>query len=479
MGEDLENHAEDALVDDGRHGWNFDQEGNVWRLVKDHVIKFEPNGINEYGVPLFGSGLKEDGGCNTVYDMPTVDGFTEQSRRFYDAKTDSMYIMGFNEEYPKGSDGHGRVLYRFDNWSTDPVVHENYPIVMPYFIAEGDSFGTQASHIMITSFTVEDERLFLLFGTRCALGYKGGEIDVYDSDTAELLGYVAPGPEIGGDNVGWVDVPDGITALKVAGDASTTGEDEWLLLVEEDWKGKQILYRVTPYNGIPVVDEPDEVEIPTVTARQVANGTITVDGKLDEEIWQKMQGTLDKQTGSALTDSKVSFATAWDSSYLYVAVDVIDTTPFATQYPDVPWENDAVEYFFDGNNDKGGGYDSNDAQYVYAMNPDYDDFFCNVNSKASGVLHAFTRSGDHYYVELAVPWKHLGGVAEIGREVGFDVAYDDDMKGGSREGSLVWSGDGSNFQSNSKFGMIILGDETIPDDEDDTYNYAVRCCKDV
>jgi hypothetical protein len=52
------------------------------------------------------------------------------------------------------------------------------------------------------------------------------------------VGSLAPGAEVGG-NAGWQDMPYAVQALK-------RKDGEYLILVEEDWRGKNLLYRWRP-----------------------------------------------------------------------------------------------------------------------------------------------------------------------------------------------------------------------------------------
>ena len=54
----------------------------------------------------------------------------------------------------------------------------------------------------------------------------------------DMSGSFVPGPEVGG-NAGWLDMP-------YAMDATRRKDGEYLLLVEEDWRGKNLLYRWKP-----------------------------------------------------------------------------------------------------------------------------------------------------------------------------------------------------------------------------------------
>jgi hypothetical protein len=52
------------------------------------------------------------------------------------------------------------------------------------------------------------------------------------------VGSLAPGPEVGS-SAGWQDMPYSVQALK-------RKNGEYLVLVEEDWRGKNLLYRWRP-----------------------------------------------------------------------------------------------------------------------------------------------------------------------------------------------------------------------------------------
>jgi hypothetical protein len=52
------------------------------------------------------------------------------------------------------------------------------------------------------------------------------------------VGSLSPGPEVGG-SAGWQDMPYAIQAMR-------RRDGEYLVLVEEDWRGKNLLYRWRP-----------------------------------------------------------------------------------------------------------------------------------------------------------------------------------------------------------------------------------------
>jgi hypothetical protein len=72
-------------------------------------------------------------------------------------------------------------------------------------------------------------------------GWKGrGRVWVNRLSDGAAAGVLDPGPSVGGvENTGWIDILTGISAFK-----RNTGE--YLVFVEEDYKGKVLLYRWKP-----------------------------------------------------------------------------------------------------------------------------------------------------------------------------------------------------------------------------------------
>ena len=72
-----------------------------------------------------------------------------------------------------------------------------------------------------------------------------------------------------------------------------------------------------------------------------------------------------------------------------------------------------------------------------------------------------------YTVEIKIPWSTLGGKAEVGRKIGFDVQVDDPVSIWSTAGMRaepmyrsvsIWNGDTYNWSNSAKFGTIILSE---------------------
>jgi hypothetical protein len=65
---------------------------------------------------------------------------------------------------------------------------------------------------------------------------KNSEVSVYNAATGKQVQKLKPGPEVAGES-GWVDIPYGIRAFR-------RSNGEYLVFVEEDWKGKVIVYQL-------------------------------------------------------------------------------------------------------------------------------------------------------------------------------------------------------------------------------------------
>ncbi|MEI9912522.1 MAG: sugar-binding protein [Bacteroidota bacterium] len=80
-----------------------------------------------------------------------------------------------------------------------------------------------------------------------------------------------------------------------------------------------------------------------------------MNGNPDESAWEFTTNVTKTIIGTP--NNTVSYAVLWDSLYLYVAVKVID----AAKYNDSanPWDDDAVEFYIDADNNGGTSYGAN------------------------------------------------------------------------------------------------------------------------
>ena len=136
-------------------------------------------------------------------------------------------------------------------------------------------------------------------------------------------------------------------------------------------------------------------------------------------------------------DFTVEARALWDEQRLHVLYEVTDAALYNTS--DATWQDDSVELYVDGGNEKQSSYDSNDGQYEIGWNATELTGTAVAEGKADGVLFASQDTGDGYVVEISVPWSSLGVEVVPGEVIGLDfMANDDDTGSDTRQTKLSW-----------------------------------------
>ena len=200
-------------------GWSVDSRGDIWQATDSEGIRHFPLlGLDKQGCPIYSYSKMQ------VTSMPRP--FNNLQRADYYPETDTMYLSGYSNEYPNDH-GYwkviGRVLARYDHWSKG---NRTAKWILP--VSQNVS---KDQTVMPASFCVAGRFLF-------TVSVFDAKVEVYSTDSCRLVGSMTPGPEVGGKS-GWVDVPYGITARRLA-------DGEYIIIVEEDAYAKNILYRWKP-----------------------------------------------------------------------------------------------------------------------------------------------------------------------------------------------------------------------------------------
>ncbi|MCC8391231.1 hypothetical protein LJ656_01405 [Paraburkholderia sp. MMS20-SJTR3] len=209
-------------------GWWVDSRGDVWQATQtDGIRRFSLQGFDKRGNPVYRyTALRE-------YPMPAP--FNHLARLQYSAADDTMYLSGSTPAQPFNQlnwNGAGSRLARYDHW------HSATP-TLRYLIEWPDVSGSEPSGsepggsepLLISGFALAGDYLFAVEGRRA-------RVRVYDQASGCEVGQLAPGKEVGSTS-GWTDVPMPITAHRLA-------SGEYLVFVEEDARGKVLMYRFTP-----------------------------------------------------------------------------------------------------------------------------------------------------------------------------------------------------------------------------------------
>lgn len=202
----------------GGWGWWVDSEGDIWRARDSKgIYRLRFGGLDASGNPIYSYSNM------TVYPVPAP--FTELHRAIYDPASDTLYATGYTADLPLDRSfwkEAGRMLVRYDKWSTGKPV-QRYAVTFPW--------DTKSKPVVTTiGLTVEGQYVFTVEPV--------GAVHVYDKDSGKEVGVIRPGPEVGRAS-GWVDVPNGISA-------SRRSNGEYLIFVEEDARGKVMMYRWKP-----------------------------------------------------------------------------------------------------------------------------------------------------------------------------------------------------------------------------------------
>lgn len=157
-------------------------------------------------------------------------------------------------------------------------------------------------------------------------------------------------------------------------------------------------------------------------------------------------------------NNTVTWGSRWDKDNLYLGVKIVDASVNAATDP---WQSDAIEYYFDGNHDRDGAYDSDfDTQIIQMMTNPFVDTVLWL--KADGVQFTNWTSkivvtAEGYNVELRLGWDAFGFIPGKGRSIGFSLGNDDNDTGtGARDAQSVWYGTANNWSNTADLGDLQL-----------------------
>jgi hypothetical protein len=217
----------DRIHPDGETwAWDIDDDGGIWHgdAAGQSIHYFPFNGWQSDGKP--------DYSWKNPSRWPWPADFAIVRRIIYERTTDSLYLFGYLKGQPVDSWGVvGLTARRIDHWLAGKPI-ERFTIASLPTNPYGTDKGTPLTP---ESVAIAGDYLFLgMVKPENNVQYT----HVLRTSDGSYVGSLAPGPEVGG-AAGWQDMPYAITALK-----RTNGE--YLVLVEEDWRGKNLLYRWRP-----------------------------------------------------------------------------------------------------------------------------------------------------------------------------------------------------------------------------------------
>ncbi|MHA4806875.1 Ig-like domain-containing protein [Flavitalea flava] len=183
-----------------------------------HLLSFPANGTDANGVLQYSTGSVTD------RPLPAAPDLYDVNRLKYVDSTDMMYIAS-GGNYPNFN-----TIYQFANWSAGGTLRR----VIRTGLNPGESF------------TADDKFIYAAGVKNGVYTSLQGEVDIWDAGTGLPVGYLVPGSEVNNQS-GWIDLTYGLNTFK-----RPTGER--VLLVEEDWKGKNIIYQWKDHFIPPAID---------------------------------------------------------------------------------------------------------------------------------------------------------------------------------------------------------------------------------
>jgi hypothetical protein len=214
-----------------------------------------------------------------------------------------------------------------------------------------------------------------------------------------------------------------------------------------------------------------ELGVTYMCAFPVADKEVSIDGKVIEPVWSfapwhrithDMVNVAKPFPSDDDEDASMEFACFANSKYLYFGAKVMDDKVIVDG--GTWWQEDAIEVYIDGGNEKGAAYDNNDIQLGMVADGESTDGVNNAPAVQIGDLEAagfeFTtiETNDGWELEAKIPLDPFDIKAADGVIIGFNVHYNDDDDGGAtREHKLNWSendDDDTSYTNPQKFAEL-------------------------
>lgn len=223
-------HEVDRILGKDQWAWHVADNGDIW-----HGDAPEKT-IRHYPFKGWKSDGKPDYDWKKPKTWPWPEDFQLIRRIIYHRAADSLYLFGYLKGQQIESWGVvGLTGRRYDGWlagkKTVAWTNRDLP-TNPKGSDKGKPLTPQA---------VDLAGDYLFVGM---VKPEGGKqyTHILRTSNGRYVGSLEPGPEVGG-NAGWQDMPYAVQALK-------RKDGEYLILVEEDWRGKNLLYRWRPSGEI-------------------------------------------------------------------------------------------------------------------------------------------------------------------------------------------------------------------------------------
>ncbi len=226
--------------DGSGQAWYLDAEGSIWSGdTGDNVIRRWPiQRWTDDGMPVYDVQKPET--------WPWPEGWNRVKRVVYEPGTDTLYITGNTKAYPDlGTNLVGRVIKRYDHWTSGDQTQRYAIEELPRDLRHTDNKDKEDG-LPPKSIAIAGDYIFLTMvwhsppvregqhGMR-ELSGRPLMVHVYRKDTGEYVG------NMWGD---WMPLP--IVDMRHGMNAFKRSDGQYLITVEEVYRGKNIVYLWTP-----------------------------------------------------------------------------------------------------------------------------------------------------------------------------------------------------------------------------------------
>jgi len=179
-----------------------------------------------------------------------------------------------------------------------------------------------------------------------------------------------------------------------------------------------------------------------------------IDGGLDEYDLEYSSEIISSGVGP--NNNLVQWGSRWDLNNLYIGVRVLDAAIYGTGNP---WDNDGIEFFIDGNNDKDGVYDLDfDTQIIMDVYNESEPWFKADGVEITNYEAIWQNTGLGYNVEIRLGWDNFGFAPGRGRVIGWSLGNNDNDNNVGRDYQTVWYGNGNNWNNTSFLGDLQMAE---------------------
>lgn len=221
--------------------------------------------------------------------------------------------------------------------------------------------------------------------------------------------------------------PGGAPAEPGAVDAATTGDDA----------APAIDGRAIDAPAVPIDAPSDEgvVRAAPLTAAADLDGVATELGGSTVYSLDLASAAQVELAAGYTPSMRATLRAGHDAQYLYLFFEVIEAKPHQGDSSST-WENDAITFYLDGADDRGGAYGGDDHEVIIDYRPVYG-IYPSTNG-ADPTLEAVRLPTDEgFTVEVRLPRAELGTQPSAGR-IGFAWGVIDDDGGGAADGYGLW-----------------------------------------